>query len=141
MKQEIINSFKTLSLLNMTVTAYTPSYWDGSLPAPTGMFSKEIHASEPPAAQRDAAIRLQTFLKGAGDGDLGYLADTRTPAPMLLQVPGTNRVRFITGLAPFLGDPLAPPSPLINNLLAIDQEMTVANHPRSCDSLLILSKF
>ena len=113
----------------MTVTAYTPGYWDGSLPAPTGIFSKEIQAREPPAAQRDAAIRLQTFLKGAATEDLGYLAGTRTPAPMLLQVPGTNKVRFITGLAPFLGDPLAPPSPLSNTLLAIDQDIDDSGEP------------
>ena len=113
----------------MTVTAYTPSYWDGSMPAPTGIFSREIQAKEPPVAQRDAAIRLQTFLKGAATEDLGYLAGTRTPAPMLLQVPGTNKVRFITGLAPFLGDPLAPPSPLHNTLLAIDQDIDDSGEP------------
>ena len=113
----------------MTVTAYTPVYWDGSLPAPTGIFSRDIHAREPPAAQRDTTIRLQTFLKGAAVEDLGFLAGTRTPAPMLLQVPGTNKVRFITGIAPFLGDPLAPPSPLCNTLLAIDQDIDDCAEP------------
>ena len=113
----------------MTVTAYTPGYWDGSMPAPAGIFSMDIHAGDPPAAQRDAAIRLQTFLKGAAVEDLGYLAGTRTPAPMLLQVPGTNKVRFITGLAPFLGDPLAPPSPLHNTLLALDQDIDDCGEP------------
>ena len=127
MKQIIINSFK--KSVTMTITAYTPVYWDGSMPAPTGIFSQDIHAREPPAAQRDAAIRLQTFLKGAATEDLGYLAGTRTPAPMLLQVPGTNKVRFITGLAPFLGDPLAPPSPLSNTLLALDQDIDHSGEP------------
>ena len=107
----------------MTITAYTPVYWDGALPQPTGIFSNEIHAKEPPEAQRDAAIRLQTFLQGAATEDLGFLAGTRTPTPMLIQVPGTNKVRFLTGLAPFLGDPLAPPSPLRNTLLALDQDI------------------
>ena len=82
------------------------------MPAPTDLFSLEIHAKESPAAQPDATICLQTFLKGAAVEDLGFLAGTRTPAPMLIQVPGTNKVQFITSLAPFLGDPLAPPSPL-----------------------------
>ena len=113
----------------MTVTAYTPGYWDGAMPPPTGLFSLQIHAKEPPAAQRDAAIRLQTFIKGAAVEDLGFLAGTRTPAPMLIQVPGTNKVRFITGLAPFLGDPLAPPSPMRNTLLALDQDIDDHGEP------------
>ena len=94
----------------MTTHPFTPAYWDGTLPAPTGVFSKEIHATEPPEAQRNGAICLKKFLEGAAEGDSGYLAGTRTPAPMLIQVPGMNKVRFITGLARFLSDPLVPPS-------------------------------
>ena len=48
---------------------------------------------------------------------------------MLIQIPGTNNVRFVTGLAPFLGDPLAPPSPLRNTLLAIDQDIDDHGEP------------
>ena len=76
----------------MTVTAYTPGYWDQEIPAPTGIFSLEIHTKEPLVAQWDAAIWLQMFMKGAATEDLAFLAGTRTPAPMLIQVPGTNMV-------------------------------------------------
>ena len=109
----------------MTVTAYTPGYWDGAMPPPTSLlFSLQIHAKEPPAAQREAAIRLQTFIKGVAVEDLGFLAGKRMPAPMLIQVLGTNKkVSFVTGLAPFLGDPLR------NTLLALDQDIDDHGEP------------
>ena len=83
----------------MTPQAYTPVYWDIAMPALKGIFSKEIHAKEIPKAQRATAICLQTFLKGAATEDIGFLEGTRTPALMLIQLPNSNAMCFVTGLA------------------------------------------
>jgi hypothetical protein len=63
-----------------------------------------------PAQQRHEATRIFQFLSTA-NGDYDMLVLMTSPVPLLIQVPGTNKVRFICGVAPYRGDPSAASLP------------------------------
>ena len=108
---------------------YTPVYWDGDLPSPEGLYGKAIHDSKTPADQRHEATQLFDFLH-TDDGECNHaiLCNMKSPEPFLIQVPHTNKVRFICGIAPYRGDPFS--SQLTSNvegkLLGLLQEPAIA---------------
>ena len=115
----------------MTVAAaaaaptHTPVCWTATdvLLAPTGVFGLNIQKNTSSEVQRDEAVSFLTFLK-MDPKDIGTLALTAKPIPLLIKVPGTYRVKFILGLAPCFGDPFAgQPSPMHGALLAIDGDI------------------
>ena len=70
--------------------------------------------------QKLEAAKMLEIIKTTSVAQQSKLVLMRSPAPFLIKVPDTNTVRAIHGLAPFLGDPLAPPSSLEGTLLAFD---------------------
>jgi hypothetical protein len=104
-----------------------PVYWDGDLPE--GLYGKAIHDAKTPAQQRQEATQLFKFLYNS-DGECNYdiLNNMTSPAPFLIQVPGTNMVRFICGIAPYRGDPFSsqPISKVEGQLLGLLHEPAVA---------------
>ena len=60
---------------------YTSNYWDGAFLAPAGLLSKEIHTQMTPEKQWEATLKLLEFLDNTKEGDIGFLAGTKTPAP------------------------------------------------------------
>ena len=111
-------------------TPYTATYIkEGEgLPAPTGKFGLEIQASKTNSDQRFEANKLLEFIEAQGTEHYGGLATTSTPTPLLIKVPGTHMVRFLTGIAPYIKDPFAQKeSNLTGHFLAIMQDIdTVA---------------
>ena len=55
------------------------------------------------------------------------LASTGLPFPMLIKVPYTHLVRFISGLAPLTKDPFAPQDPLHGELFPSLQDIDRAD--------------
>jgi hypothetical protein len=113
----------------VTPAEYTPVYWDGDLPSPEGLYGKAIHDSKTPADQRHEATQLFDFLH-TSDGECNHdiLCNMKSPAPFLIQVPHTNKVRFICGIAPYRGDPFSsqPTSNVEGKLLGLLHEPAIA---------------
>ena len=63
------------------------------------------------------------FTKKSGPDDYSGLVGSKTPVPLLIRVPDSNMVHFVTGLAPFIGGPLQCQSPLHGSFLAIQQDI------------------
>ena len=108
------------------MATYIPTYSqeDETLPEPTGVFGKTIKAEKSHEQQRYEAIKMLEFIEMDGTKDYNSLATTSTPLPLLIKVPGTHTVRFITGLAPFVQDLFSPDqSPLVDHFLAIVQDI------------------
>lgn len=77
----------------MTVSnAYEPVFSDRTLPTPVGMFGSNIHLCFSPEQQRLEAEKMLEFLKTTPSLEMGQLTLMSSPAPLLMQVPGTNRV-------------------------------------------------
>ena len=108
----------------MTVTtAYEPVFSDGTLPTPRGKLGQAISTRFSVEQQKLEAAKMLEIIKTTSVAQQSKLVLMRSPAPLLIQVPDTNTVRAIHGLAPFLGDPLAPPSELEGTLLAFDGDI------------------
>ena len=108
----------------MTVhTGYEPVYSDGTLPIPQGTLGSTISARFSVEQQKLEAAKMLEIIKTASVAQQSKLVLMRSPAPLLIKIPDTNTVRAIHGLAPFLGDPLAPPSVLEGTLLAFDGDI------------------
>ena len=104
---------------------YTPSYWNetNGFPAPTGLFGRLIAKDKPLATQKEEAEKLLTYMETAPRTYDNLLASTGLPFPMLIKVPNTHFMRFISGLAPPLTkDPFAPQDPLHRELFTILQD-------------------
>ena len=107
----------------MTLTAderlpanYMHVYWSeesNGLPAPKGLFAKHLEKeNKSHAMQRLEAAKLLTYINSVPVSYDGDLLAHGLPFPMILvKVPGTHNVRFITGLAPLLQDAFQPPDP------------------------------
>ena len=110
-----------------TPTPYTPLYWDdlNALPAPTGLYGKEIFAEKTPEVQRLETAKMLQFITSATPEQYATLITSKMPMALLIKVPDTHMVRFITGLAPFMQDPFsaAPASSLEGNFLSIMQDI------------------
>ena len=110
-----------------TPNAYTPVYWDelNSLPAPTGLYGKEILAEKTPEIQRLETSKMLQFITSATPDQYATLVTSKMPMALLIKVPDTHMVRFITGLAPYMQDPFSatPASILDGKLLAIMQDI------------------
>jgi hypothetical protein len=112
------------------MSTYIPTYSqeDEALPEPTGVFGKIIAAQKSHETQRYEANKLLDFIQTEGTNHYNSLATTATPLPLLIKVPGTHTVRFITGLAPFVHDIFSQEeSPLTDQLLAIVQDIDNIN--------------
>ena len=107
----------------MTTGAYEPLFSDGTLPLPTGVFGTDIHARFSPEQQRLEAAKMLEMMKTTPSFDLGRLTLMHTPVPLLVQIPDTNKVRMIHGVAPYLGHPLSEPSAIEGTLLGIDGDI------------------
>ena len=103
---------------------YTHVYWSDSngLPAPKGLFAKHFEKEKSHAIQRVEAAKLLHYINSAPPS-YDDLAHTGLPFPMLVKVPGTHNVRFITGLAPLLQDAFQPADPSHGQLYALLQDI------------------
>ena len=120
----------------MTVTTeYTPSYWNEQWPDANGIFAKIINQCYSKMERRLAAVKMLQFMKDSGPDQYGSLVGVKTLVPMRIKLPDSNMVRFITGLAPFIGDPLQHASPLDGKLLAIQQDI---DDPTETPSTILL---
>ena len=105
--------------------AYVPTYWmeDEALPAPTGIFRTFIATNNSQEAQRKEATTFLQLIK-AVPVDIGTLALTTTPVPVIIKVPGTNKIKFILGIAPCFQDPFATStSAMHGEILGIDGDI------------------
>ena len=107
---------------------YAPNYRKetDSFPAPTGLFGRQIAKDKPVATQKEEAEKLLTYMESA-PRTYDNLASTGLPFPMLIKVPNTHFVRFISGLAPLTKDPFAAQDPLHGELFAILQDIDRAD--------------
>ena len=108
------------------MATYIPTYSqeDETLPEPAGVFGKTIKAEKSNEQQCYEASKMLEFIETEGTDHYNNLVTTSTPIPLLIKVPGTHTVRFITGLAPFVEDIFTPQkSPLSNHFLAIVQDI------------------
>ena len=109
----------------MTAT-FTPTYTneDEGLPAPLGKLSKIIAAEKTHVQQRFEANKMLELIKSEDTENYSSLITTSTPTPLLIKVPGTHTVRFITGIAPYIDDPFSTHrSQLAEHFLAIMQDI------------------
>ena len=100
------------------VAAYTPTYYDEAvgLPAPEGIYGKEVHSTKTGAAQINEARLLLDLIQTQDPIQYAKLTDTSAPMPVLMKVPGQSKVRMLLGLAPYVGDPFVQAnSPLDGN--------------------------
>ena len=107
-------------------TTYTPTYIeaDEDLPSPFGKFGKEIEATKTKQQQKYEAKKMLDFIQMEGTAHYTGLITTSTPTPLLIKVPGTHMVRFITGMAPYVNDPFSNKTSQLNNhFLAIMQDI------------------
>ena len=107
---------------------YAPSYRKetDSFPAPTGLFGRQIANDKSVATQKEEAEKLLTYMEST-PRTYDDLASTGLPFPMLIKVPNTHFVRFISGLAPLSKDPFAAPDPMHGELFAILQDIDRAD--------------
>ena len=87
------------------VAAYTPTYYDEAvgLPAPEGIYGKEVHSTKTGAAQINEARLLLDLIQTQDPIQYAKLTDTSAPMPVLMKVPGQSKVRMLLGLAPYVG--------------------------------------
>ena len=113
-----------MTLNNFDPENYSPNYWveANGLPAPTGLFGQQIAKDKPTAVQKEEAEKLLTYITSS-PRTYDDLAATGLPFPMLIKVPHTHYVRFITGLAPLIKDPFSQPDNLHGELFAIMQDI------------------
>ncbi len=85
------------------VAAYTPTYYDEAvgLPAPEGIYGKEVHSTKTGAAQINEARLLLDLIQTQDPIQYAKLTDTSAPMPVLMKVPGQSKVR--TRIAPNTG--------------------------------------
>ena len=111
---------------------------------PKELFAKHLEKEKSHAIQGLEAAKLLTYINSV-PASYDNLAHTGlVPFPMLLvKVPGTHNVRFITGLAPLLQDAFQPADPSHGQLYALlqdidkpDQDAKVLRLPRSALKLM-----
>ena len=108
------------------VAAYTPTYYDEAvgLPAPEGIYGKEVHSTKTGAAQVIEARLLLDLIQTQDPIQYAKLTDTSAPMPVLMKVPGQSKVRMLLGLAPYVGDPFVQAnSPLDGKFLALKEDI------------------
>ena len=109
-------------------TTFTPTCTDEDegLPAPFGKLSQIIESEKSHEEQRFEAKKMLDFIKSEDIDHYSSLLNTSTPTPLLIKVPGTHTVRFITGLAPYINDPFSSHrSQLADHFLAIMQDIDI----------------
>ncbi len=99
------------------------------------MIATHYHNNVPTNDQVQQSAALFRLISAQDQTAFDALQSITTPAPMLIQNPGTNTVRFIMGTAKFLADPIRHPTghPLQSSFLAILGEDLVeqADTPRA----------
>ena len=84
--------------------AYAPSYYDEmvGLPAPEGVYSKEIHSTKSIAVQINEPQLFLDLIKTQDPVQYSQLAKTSASMPFLVKVPGEgSRVKMLLGLEPY----------------------------------------
>ena len=96
--------------------AYAPSYYDetNGLPAPEGVYGKEIHSTKSIAVQINEAQLFLDLIKTQDPIQYSQLTKTSAPMPVLVKVPGEGRDKMLLGVAPYEADPFITPKPTIN---------------------------
>ena len=100
-----------MTLTDTTQAAYTPLIWDAMLPRAEGVIATHYHNNVPTNDQVQQSAALFGLISAQDQTAFDALHSITTPAPMLIQNPGTNTVRFIIGTAKFLADPIRHPTP------------------------------
>ncbi len=114
-----------MTINETTQTAYTPLIWDATLPRAEGVTAVHYQTNVPTNDQIQQSAALFSLLQAQDHTAFDALHSITTPAPMLIQNPGKNTVRFIMGTAKFLADPLHHPSghELQGRFLAIGEDL------------------
>ena len=94
---------------------------------PTGLYGKILQETSNPEIQRTEATKLLQLMQTLTPPTYGNINYIETPVPMLVQVPGTNRVRFMLGLTFYMGNPMEELSPLHSKFLALHQDLDEAS--------------
>ncbi len=94
---------------------------------PTGLYGKILQETSNPEIQRTEATKLLQLMQTLTPPTYGNINYIETPVPMLIQVPGTNRVRFMLGLTFYMGNPMEELSPLHSKFLALHQDLDEAS--------------
>ena len=123
-----------MTLTDSTQAPYTPLIWDATLPRAEGVIATHFHNNVPTNDQVHQSAALFRLINAQDQTAFDALQSITTPAPMLIQNPGTNTVRFIMGTAKFLADPIRHPTghPLQSSFLAIGEDLVEhADTPRA----------
>jgi hypothetical protein len=102
-------------------------WWDGMSRTPMGLYGKILHETSNPEIQRTEATKLLQLMQTLTPPTYGNINYIKTPVPMLIQVPGTNRVRFMLGLTFYMGNPMEELLPLHSKFLALHQDLDEAS--------------
>ncbi len=113
------------SLTDSTQAPYTPLIWDAMLPRAEGVIAMHYHNKVPTNNQVQQSSALFRLISAQDQTVFDALQSITTPAPMLIQNPGTNTVHFIMGAAKFLANPIRHPTghPLQGSFLAIGKDL------------------
>ena len=96
-----------------------------SAPNPRGALRKDIGRQKNPSEKKLAASKMLDFMTAASPASYNSINSTTTPVPLLIHVPGTNKVRFILGLSVYCGNPFdTTHSALEGSFVAIQQDIT-----------------
>ena len=109
---------------------YTPHYYDETvgLPAPEGLYGKDLHSTKGIADQITEAQLLLDLLKTQDPLQYSQLARTSAPMPVLVKVPGEGRVKLMLGLAPYEADPFITPKPSVDGkFMALKEDIDDPN--------------
>ena len=123
-----------MTLTDSTQAPYTPLIWDATLPRAEGVIATHFHNNVPTNDQVQQSSALFRLILAQDQSAFDALQSITTPAPMLIQNPGKNTVRFVMGTAKFLADPIRHPTghPLQGSFLAIGEDLVEpADTPRA----------
>lgn len=84
--------------------------WDGSLPNARGVIATHYQTQVPINTQIAQATVLLNLITTQDTNAFNDMHGISSPAPMLVQVPGTSSVRFVACLAKYLTNPLQHPT-------------------------------
>ena len=113
---------------------YTPHYYDETvgLPAPEGLYGKDLHSTKGIADQITEAQLLLDLLKTQDPLQYSQLTRTSAPMPVLVKVPGEGRVKLMLGLAPHEADPFITPKPSVDGkFMALKEDIDDPNEARA----------
>jgi len=118
---------------------YTPTYYDETvgLPAPEGVYGKELHSNKNGATQIAKAKLLLDLIMTQDPIQYANLTHTSAPMPVLIKVPGEGRVKMLLGLSPYKADPFSATTTLIDGkFLALKEDI---DDPKEAPTVITLN--